>query len=68
MINSLKNASSDELYSELSFLIIDKKKLLRQIDDIDTQIIGIKEEIRSRKENAGNNSSILNQDIDDISF
>ena len=63
-----KTASSKDLQSELEFLISDKKKLLRQVDDLDTKIIGLKEEMRRRKEKLEADASVTNQDTDDTSF
>lgn len=40
--------SESELLAELETLISEKRKLNRIIDNYDTEIIGIKEELRSR--------------------
>ena len=42
--------TDEELGSEYNKLLIDKKAKLREIDNIDTEIIGIKEEVRRRRE------------------
>ncbi|HVI43190.1 MAG TPA: hypothetical protein VM577_21490 [Anaerovoracaceae bacterium] len=64
----LNKASDSEISSDLEFLRMEKKKLLRQVDDLDTKIIGLKEELRRRKEQAEADASVTNQDIDDTSF
>jgi hypothetical protein len=42
--------TDEELGSEYKQLLIDKKAKLREIDNIDTEIIGIREEVRRRQE------------------
>ena len=42
--------TDEELGSEYKQLLLDKKAKLREIDNIDTEIIGIKEEVRGRRE------------------
>ena len=39
-----------DLEKELAILFSKKKKLLAKIDDVDTEIIGLKEELRRQKE------------------
>lgn len=57
--------SEEDLKKNLAYLIADKKKLLREIDDLDTRIIGIKEELRRRAEQKQVASSICNQLTED---
>lgn len=55
------NDSEEQLKKELAYLITDKKKLAREIDNLDTKIIGIKEELRRRADAKQLASSICNQ-------
>lgn len=64
----LVKASSEEIEKELSFLILEKKKLLKRVDELDTNIIGLREELRNRKMAIQATEAILNQDMEDTSF
>lgn len=59
------NDSEEHLKVTLAYLISDKKKLTREIDNLDTQIIGIKEELRKRAEAKQLHSAVCNQFAED---
>ena len=59
------NDSEEQLKRELAYLIADKKKLTRDIDHLDTKIIGIKEELRKRAEQKQTAGAICNQLTED---
>lgn len=59
------SSSEEDLKKALAYLISDKKKLAREIDELDTKIIGIKEELRRRAEQKQIASSICNQLTED---
>ncbi len=46
----MKNLKTEELEAELEVLRLAKRKLNRQADHLDTEIVGVKEELRKRKE------------------
>ena len=58
----------EELKTELAFLISDKKKLAREIDNLDTKIIGLKEELRKRAAKRQVALAICNQLTEDDEF
>lgn len=56
---------NEQLKAELAFLIADKRKLVKKVDDIDTKIIGIKEQLRKLSEKKRIDIGITNQDDED---
>ena len=63
--NGPPTEEDDDVMSELAILISEKKKLRRKVDDLDTKIIGLKEELRRRKEKRDAYNSIAHQDVED---
>lgn len=59
-MNEFSKESEDSLLKELEYLRFCKNKLLQKIIELDTSIIGIKEELRGRKELAIIQSNIFN--------
>lgn len=53
MVNDFANTGLDQLLQELELLFSKKRKISKEVDEIDTLIIGIREEIRNRKEKKG---------------
>jgi hypothetical protein len=49
----LKTLNEEDLHFELNALLKHRRELMASVDQIDTEIIGLKEELRLRKEQRG---------------